>query len=240
MQRLSLLRLTFETEINPWEVPAFQAAVADYLGGNPEGLFEPPGPAGVPATGNRPAPLFAYPLAQFKMRRNHTRWQPLLLCLGAKVAQALKVFQNIQDTKVMVNGRPYSLNITEAKAYNFDCRAGEQPYSYNLFKYQALNPKNYRLYQQLDGEREKKQFLERLLVNHLLTFARAVGWELDFQLEVQNLHIMNEKPVSCGAIKYHCFDLNFRCPLLLPEFIGLGNAVAKGFGVVRLDRRGPS
>ena len=78
MQRLSLLRLTFETEINPWEVPAFQAAVADYLGGNPEGLFEPPGPAGVPATGNRPAPLFAYPLAQFKMRRNHTRWQPLL------------------------------------------------------------------------------------------------------------------------------------------------------------------
>lgn len=69
MQKLSLLRLTFETEINPWEVPAFQSAVADRLGGYPEGLFEP--------IGQQPAPLFAYPMAQFKMRRCHGRWQPL-------------------------------------------------------------------------------------------------------------------------------------------------------------------
>ncbi|MCB9035368.1 MAG: hypothetical protein H6557_01995 [Lewinellaceae bacterium] len=239
MRRLSLLRLTFETEINPWEVPAFQAAVADQLGGNPEGLFDPPGLRSGGEQRNLSNP-FAYPKAQFKMRRNHGRYQPLLLCLGAKVDQALEIFRNSRHTHVMVNGRPYSLEISEAKAYHFDYQAGEQPYAYNLFKYQALNSQNYRIYQRLDGEEEKKRFLENLLAKHLLTFARAVGWELDFQLEVKNLHLMNEKPVSCGPINYHCFDLSFRCPLLLPEYIGLGNAVAKGFGVVRLDRRGPS
>ncbi|MCO6476542.1 MAG: hypothetical protein J5I94_07965 [Phaeodactylibacter sp.] len=238
MQRLSLLRLTFETEINPWEVPAFQAAVADHLGGNPEGLFGPPGWQAGPQ--GQPSPPFAYPMAQFKMRRNYSRYQPLLLCLGAKVEQALEIFRGIRDTQVLVNGRFYSLAIAEAKAYSFEYSTGEQPYAYNLFKYQALNSKNYRAYQKLRGEEEKKRFLAKLLVNHLLTFARAVGWEPDFQLQVQNLHIMNEKLVNCGKIPYHCFDLSFRCPLLLPEYIGLGNAVAKGFGVVRLDRRGPS
>lgn len=238
MRRLSLLRLTFETEINPWEVPAFQAAVADHLGGNPEGLFDPPGWQS--SSGERPSPPFAYPMAQFKMRCNHGRYQPLLLCLGAKVGQALEIFRNRKNAKVVVNGRPYSLAIAEAKAYHFEYRAGEQPYAYNLFKYQALNSINYEIYRQLKEEDEKKHFVKKLLVNHLLAFARGVGWELDFQLTVQNLHLMTEKPVSCGPIDYHCFDLSFRCPLLLPEYIGLGSAVAKGFGVVRLDRRGPS
>lgn len=154
--------------------------------------------------------------------------------------QALDIFRGSQDVQVLVNGRLYPMGIAEAKAYHFEWRAGEQPYAYNLFKYQALNPRNYRIYRGLYGENEKKAFLEKLLANHLLTFARAVGWKLDFELNVQNLHVMNEKPVSCGGIRYHCFDLSFRCPLLLPEYIGLGNAVVKGFGVVRLDRRGPS
>lgn len=240
MQRLSLLRLTFETEINPWEAPAFQAAVADYLGGDPEGLFSPPGGPGDAGAAGQPSSPFAYPMAQFKMRRNGGRYQPLLLCLGAKVGQALEVFRNSLHMQVLVNGRLYSLAIAEAKVYSFEWQAGEQPYAYNLFKYQALNSDNYRIYRRLKEEEEKKEFLGKLLVKHLLAFARAVGWELDFQLEVQNLHLMNEKPVSCGPISYHCFDLSFRCPLLLPEYIGLGNAVAKGFGVVRLDRRGPS
>ncbi|MCB9052469.1 MAG: hypothetical protein H6556_23795 [Lewinellaceae bacterium] len=231
MRKLSLLRITFETEIAPWEAPAFQSAVADYLGGAPEGLFAPP-EAG--------APLFAYPLVQFKMRRTREGYQPLMLCLGAKVGEALEAFRNIRHTQVVVSGKAYSLNITEAKAYEFNYEPGEQPYAYNLFKYQALNPRNYRAYRRLKEEEEKKAFLENILVNHLLTFARAVGWELDFQLEVHNLHIMKEKLVRCGAVHYNCFDLSFRCPLLLPEYIGLGNAVAKGFGVVRLDRRGPS
>ncbi len=244
MCTLSLLRLVFDSSIEPWEISAFRAAVMDYMGWGYDGLPAPedggstravqkgPDPAGLPAN------PFPYPLAQFKMLHNHGRYQPMLLCLGPRAGAVRKLFRNANQDSVLVNRHAYSMNIAEARVYRFRLQAGIGLSNYNLFKYQALNPENYRRFQQLDGESQKLAFLEKLLASHILTFAGGVGWLARAPIAISGLHILREQQVSCHNISFHCFDLNFRCNLFLPEYIGLGNDVAKGFGVVRLDRRG--
>ena len=242
---LNLLRLSFETAIDPWEAPDFRAAVMDYLGwgydglplpeaGNKKGRLPDKSPAG------RPANPFPYPLAQFKMRRYYGRYQPMLLCLGPQSARVKATIQAAGNASVTVNRRAYPLGVQEARLYRFRLQAGKGWHDYNIFKYQALNGDNYRRYRELKGEEERRAFLKDLLANHILTFAAGVGWQVGAPIEITNLHILREQQLPCRGIRYHCFDLSFRCNLFLPEYIGLGGAAAQGFGVVRVDRRGLS
>lgn len=243
MYYLNLLRLTFDTAIEPWQAPDFRAAVMDYLGWGYDGL-PLPGEDGAQTTlakedsAGLPAHPYPYPLAQFKVRRNRGSYQPMLLFLGPRSSEVREYFRSARNSAVVVNNRAYPLDIAEASLHRFRLKAGEEWFEYNLFKYQALNNENHRRYQELENEEQRLSFLEKLLASHILTFARGVGWQVGAPVQVKGLHILQEQELRCRGIRNHCFDLNFRCNLFLPEFIGLGRGVARGFGVLRLDRRG--
>jgi hypothetical protein len=98
-----------------------------------------------------------------------------------------------------------------------------------------MNTENYQKYQLLRGLVEKVSFLESLLRNQILSFAKGVNWDLDptFDLKITN-HPQGEWLQYKDSQKVAVFTLDFECGLSLPEFVGLGKGASRGLGVIRL------
>ena len=100
----------------------------------------------------------------------------------------------------------------------------------------ALNQVNFQKFQMLDSMVEQLQFLEKVLTSNILTFATGIGWYIDQPVEVQITRFATEKFMSFKEMKMQTFSLQFKTNVFLPEFIGLGRSVTRGFGLVRRNR----
>lgn len=94
----------------------------------------------------------------------------------------------------------------------------------------ALNQDNYKTYKQLTSLKEKDQLLERILTTNILNMAKALDYYVDKKLELQ----LFVKPVkSCVKdINIITFKGNFKANMVIPDYIGLGKSVSRGFGTI--------
>jgi hypothetical protein len=94
----------------------------------------------------------------------------------------------------------------------------------------ALNEKNYPIYKSLRKD-EQKIFLEKILVGNILSMLKGLKIFIDFKIVVK---IKNFKTVTTTAHhnKFAGFFCQWESNLILPDYLGLGKSVSKGFGVV--------
>jgi len=239
MKKLRVMKVAFDTTIEPYEIPAFRGAIASKVGlehewfhnHNNAGLKELP--AHVDAyTEDQQQFHNRYPLIQYKISANRHQMRPMMMCLGECVEEAHKFFSK-SDWTVNLNGRLQTLSISDLQVKQYNIRTWDQEFYYNIFRWQALNSDNWREYQQLEGIVEQTQLLENILAGHIKAFVQGIGWDITETITPKILHIKNEKWISYKKVKVKCFDLSFKTNVFLPEFIGLGKGVAKGLGVVR-------
>ena len=106
-------------------------------------------------------------------------------------------------------------------------------FSYSLYRWQALNEKNYRQYNSLTSLTEKIKMLERILTGNILSFAKGIDWHIEQQVRLTITDIPLERLNKMKDIQVAAIDVRFNCNVGLPDWIGLGKGVSKGFGVVR-------
>lgn len=94
----------------------------------------------------------------------------------------------------------------------------------------ALNEKNYEKFKSFDKSK-RKEFLEKLLVANVLSALKGLGLRIGFRLSGQ---INKYKTVRTEAHKnkFVGFYCEFALNATLPEYLGLGKSVSKGFGVI--------
>lgn len=221
MQHLKFLVLVFEKRVTLAEAPCFHAALMYYL----DGWF---------------ADLLCYPLVQLKLFPDNGLYQPMLLCLGPKIEKVAKLFSNSRPVRILIKNQAYPMDTVVRNIYNFllqPCRRNHWQ-AYDLLNYQVLDDGNCQYFQQLPDEGKRLAFLKEQLETHLYAFACGIGWQLKAPIEITNLRILRKRDLPGNNGNFPCFDLNFRCNLVLPEYIGLGHEVAKGAGVLKLDTRG--
>jgi len=108
----------------------------------------------------------------------------------------------------------------------------EQFHEYRLYKWLALNQENFKIWEGLETFRERLDLLERILESQLIMVLQKLGkpvaerWELQTQITDFGKSDWTE----CHNTRLRAFDLTFRCKATLPPNIGLGKAVAFGFG----------
>lgn len=94
----------------------------------------------------------------------------------------------------------------------------------------GLNQANYRSYKNADSD-ERQDILSRVLVGNLLSLAKGMGLRVEGRLEVQPR--LEERPVRFKDETVLGFAGTFRVNYLLPDLIGIGKSVSRGFGSVR-------
>lgn len=222
MKDLNMVKIAFDTTIKAKEIPAFQAALSHRLGFAELSKSQMPG---------------YYPLIQYKTRRSHQQQQPLMVILGQHPKLFYKLSQ--QGTwEANISGRKIQMKVAHAKATQFQVQLRARMQQYALFNYQPLNQADYQRYQQCQTDLRKQQLLSEILHFHIQNFARGIDWQIEGELKVIINHIIREKPIPYQGFTAQCFDLKFQANAFLPEYIGLGKGLRKGFGTLRGARSG--
>lgn len=93
----------------------------------------------------------------------------------------------------------------------------------------ALNQDNHRRYESF-SDAERTEFLNRQLCNNCLALAKSFGVRIDLRLTAEStLRPVNTKHKGMPMLG---FVGEFALPFQIPEGMGLGKSVAKGFGTI--------
>jgi hypothetical protein len=188
-----------------------------------------------------------YPLIQFRCHQK----MAAIFALQAGVPLVEKFVQQYANHPQKNNndfswqGRPYPLQHTLLEKENnfaiktFTAKLRPQPVVYRLHTWLPLNKENYAWWKANRNlpDTTKTKRLEQLLVNHLAAVITATGGYIPKQrikliiLDKDRLKQVNFKDTGQVA-----FDIRYTVNLQLPQYIGLGNHPAFGFGWQRLEK----
>jgi hypothetical protein len=219
MKKVRILSVTFDNEIKPYEIEAFRGSVI-HKAGLEHDIFHNHTSDG--KTINR------YPLIQYKQIKN----KPCIFCIEQGVDEIHHFFTN-KDWTVHISGRKLDLKIDRLDLKSFTMQVWNKTFDYTITDWIALNRENYRKYKELEEEEHKKALLRSVLIGNIISMAKSIKWDVDKTIELTISNILRIKPVNFKNNKLIAFDVQFRCNVFLPVFIGLGKGASHGMGVIR-------
>ena len=101
-----------------------------------------------------------------------------------------------------------------------------------LSPWMALNQENYEKYK-IMNRFEQMQSLKHILRENLKTISKGFDYTIPDIEDVKVDGNFVKKEVNFKNMKMVCFTGSFLTNFYLPEFLGIGKQVARGFGVVR-------
>lgn len=169
--------------------------------------------------------LYKYPCIQYKVIRGI----PMVIGInsGVKVLQTIYGFvdelkfegetQIIYEKYITLKDEPFGIS-RKMMAYRF------------LTPWLALNEKNYQRYKFL-GRKEQTALLHRVLIGNILSVAKSLQYVVLDEIKVKT----KLKPVKTElkGIPMIGFTGEFQVNFNLPDYIGLGKSVSRGFGAIK-------
>ena len=96
----------------------------------------------------------------------------------------------------------------------------------------ALNEKNYGRYKTLD-RKGQIQLLNRILIGNILSMAKGLEYVVTSEIKVKTHLKPAAVPVKIKGVGMTGFSGEFEVNFNLPDYIGLGKSVSRGFGTVK-------
>lgn len=169
--------------------------------------------------------LYSYPRVQFKT------YNGAGLIVG--VEEGCEIVREIADTLSEVRLGDTVLSVVSRKFAESKESFGvaDKPLEY-VFEspWFALNQENHKKYIRA-APADKRAFLDRNIASNILSMAKGLGIVVPAPIEAQtDLH---EVPVTFKGKKMLCFRGTFSVNFKIPDYLGLGKSVSRGFGTVR-------
>lgn len=169
---------------------------------------------------------YSYPLVQYKVLQG----TPMLLGLGEGSNVLADLFLEVRELNI--GGTLYPILHKNIERNNFACGLSENLHEYTFQSpWFALNQANFDHYQTL-FEKERLEMLQAILRGNILSFFKGVGIWLEGRV-MTSLRITEDVPLQFKDRTMIGFRAEFTTNALLPDTIGLGKSVGRGFGAVR-------
>lgn len=219
MKRIRTLFVSFANDIGALPVTAFRGAVIEKVGRD-NLLFH--------HHLSDDTFLYKYPLIQYKKIGR----QPGIFCIDAGVDEIHKLFGHRSWT-ILLQGQPMDLKVDRLDMKTTNLNVWEKRFRYSLWNWQALNEDNWKKYTALESMVDKVAMLEKILTANILSFAKGIDWHITAPVQVTIQDVKQERDARMKDIKVRTFEVDFYCNVFLPDYLGLGKGVSKGFGTVR-------
>jgi hypothetical protein len=167
---------------------------------------------------------YYYPLIQYKRVKGD------LFILGLQnYAKILMNKMSVVDSISTSHGS-FKVHSQEIDLTNWQVRNVSCCYDF-MTPWLALNEANYAVFKYCDKEKQKA-FLEKLIVGNTLSCLKGLGIFVDYLIEA---FMVSFRSFCVGAHgnPFEAFTARFFLNVDLPDFIGLGKSVSKGFGTIR-------
>lgn len=211
------LQLSFNLPLHPKDITRWRGAWAELAGIEQHDLFH----------NHKSASQYhyRYPLVQYRVRRN----QAALLAFNDGVQSVQQVLAQ-QDWQINWKGEPFKLSIENLQMHEPRLHFLDEPELYRIHYWLPFNQDNYKRWHSSGGLQSQVELLNRILVGQLLCFFTGMHWQLPQRLEAEIVHIHRSGKIEVHGTKRPAIDVVFRCNVRLPIGIGIGKAVAFGFG----------
>ena len=216
MKKIRFLDISFENDVQAWELPTFRGAVVAMVGRD-HVLFH---------NHQNNNFRYSYPLIQYKQINK----KPHLICIDEGVDDVHHFFEKKQEG-IFLGERPYELKVASINLNQFTLQVWDKSFHYRLYNWLPLNQDNYALYHQLTDAQEQLNLLQKTLTGNIISLAKGIGWEVDRPVIVQIKEIQKVNMIKVKGVVREAFTITFRCNVFLPNHISLGKNASLGFGV---------
>jgi len=173
---------------------------------------------------------YAYPLVQYKVLDQ----VPTLLGLEDGAKLLIELFLKIKE--LQLRGKHFPVMSKHIKSEQVQIGVADELYLYHFQTlWMALNQQNYQRYRQAD-ELGQKQMLQRIAIGNILSLLKGLNIFLSEQERIMVKLSLQPKGTRFKDQDMLAFEGSFTTNALLPDHIGLGKAVSRGFGSIqRID-----
>lgn len=219
------LTITYDLDIENWEVPLFRGAVVDGIGTSANILFH----NHTPDEGLR----YSYPLIQYKRQGGKA-------CIVAveQGADIIGQFMASGCNVLKIGEREATCDVAQLRPRRVLVQLWHSPFHYRVNKWLPLNGKNYELYMATEDPEERKALLEGILKGNLLAMLKGLDIWLDGNLTVNITHLSEPYKLRYKGLDLMAFNADFDSNLSIPAHVGIGKHVSVGFGTIMLLRKG--
>lgn len=171
---------------------------------------------------------YRYPTVQYKVINR----MPMLIGIEEGAELLPQLFLKIKE--IDIDGKTYPI-----QSKNIEMIHEETGFSQNLEEYSfqtlwmALNQQNYQKYQRLEDVNKKHNMLNSILIGHILSLFRNMNIELEPDERLMAKVNVQEKTTNFKGQKMIALSGGFIVNALLPNEIGLGKSVSRGFGTIK-------
>jgi len=174
-------------------------------------------------------PKYRYPLIQFKLINGI----PAIIAITDKAVNLFStLFMKLNE--VIIDDLKIPFFEKELHVENVDFGFATETFMFEFISpWIALNQKNFRSYAESGSEAKKVQILKDTLIGNILSMSKYLDYWLG---QDQKLHAnlqVREKTVNLKAKSMIGFTGIFKTNFIIPDYLGLGKSVSRGFGTVR-------
>jgi len=169
--------------------------------------------------------IYRYPLIQYKMLQG----SPLILGINEGADVLKEIYDKFDEIKLGESRYSIMERGVSIRSEEFGC--AEEIHSYRFATpWLALSQDNYRRFQNSSGE-EKRVLLRRILVGNILSASKGLGYVAREHIRLEVGGMMDEICQLKGT-KVTGIRGEFTASFAIPDFMGLGKSVSRGFGAV--------
>lgn len=168
---------------------------------------------------------YGYPLIQYKVING----QAVILGINEGVEVLKDISSSIKKLKM---DKYYSVNekVFYEKEVNVSISRKEYQYQF-MTPWIGLNTENYKKFIKIKNWKDKKIFLNKIIIGNILSMCKGLGIIVNRQLRVKSY--LNEKTVQYKSVNMKGFTGEFTANFRMPTLFGLGKGVSQGFGTVK-------
>jgi len=169
---------------------------------------------------------YKYPLVQYKVVNS----VPMLVGIAEGSELLSELFTkidllNLYDIKIRVYEKNIKREIYSPEIYS-------SMFKRYIFKslWMALNQKNYAIYKKITFGPKITLMLKKILIGNILSFFKGIGYTATKEIDL--LPLVIPKKTKFKNKDMEAFIGDFYTNVALPDFIGLGKSVSRGFGTI--------
>jgi hypothetical protein len=168
---------------------------------------------------------YAYPQIQYKVIDQ----TPMLVGIKDGAELLTELFLKIRELKIDGTVYPIRQKNIEAKLIEPGASVAPKTYRFETL-WMALNQKNHERYTEANALDQGK-LLEKILVGNCLSYFKSMDIFVESTLEARGR--FSEKSTKFKNNRMIAFEGLFEINADLPDYIGLGKQVSRGFGTIR-------
>ncbi|MGB9498224.1 MAG: CRISPR-associated endonuclease Cas6 [Dissulfuribacterales bacterium] len=174
-------------------------------------------------------PIYRYPLIQFKLIDK----TPAII---AVTEPAIRIFSEIfmNMNEINIDGVVIPVFEKNLKVEDVEFGYSNETYVYEFTSpWIGLNQTNFKKYAGIKNREDRENILRKSLIGNILSMSKFLNHWLEPDQHIKVEMKLSEKPLNLKAKRMIGFTGIFKTNFAIPDFLGIGKSVSRGFGVVK-------